>query len=80
MLGAATYRLVRDSVRVEALEPLDLKGKSAKVAAFRLLEAVPDGAAIASNLDSPFVGRALELHAFSGSNSPSASPSAPAVS
>jgi class 3 adenylate cyclase/predicted ATPase len=61
VLGATTYRLVRDSVRVEALEPLALKGKSAKVAAFRLLEVVPEAVAIARNLDSPFVGRESEL-------------------
>jgi class 3 adenylate cyclase/tetratricopeptide (TPR) repeat protein len=61
VLGAKTHRLVRDVVRVEALEPLDLKGKSAKVAAFRLLEVLPDAAAIARRLDSPFVGREPEL-------------------
>ena len=37
LLGENTYPLVRDSVRVEALEPLALKGRSAKVQAWRLL-------------------------------------------
>jgi class 3 adenylate cyclase len=38
LLGEQTYRLVRDAVEVEALEPLALKGKSAAVPAYRLLE------------------------------------------
>ena len=61
VIGATTHRLVRDGVLVEALEPLDLKGKSAKVQAFRLLEVLPDAAAITRRGDSPFVGRASEL-------------------
>jgi class 3 adenylate cyclase/tetratricopeptide (TPR) repeat protein len=61
VLGATTHRLVREVVRVEALEALELKGKSAKVAAFRLLEVLPDASAIARRSDSPFVGREPEL-------------------
>ena len=61
VLGPQTHRLVRDVVRVEALEPLDLKGKSAKVRGFRLLEVLPDATAIARRFDSPFVGREPEL-------------------
>ncbi len=61
VIGATTHRLVRDGVRVEALEPLDLKGKSAKEPAFRLVEVLPDAAAITRRGDSPFVGRASEL-------------------
>ena len=37
LLGAETQALVRDSVVVEALEPLELKGKAAPVAAYRLV-------------------------------------------
>src|SRR5829696_383271 len=37
LLGALTHRLVRDAVEVEAVEPLELKGKSERVAAFRLI-------------------------------------------
>src|SRR6059036_719274 len=37
ILGAETLRLVRASVDAEALEPLELKGKSEPVLAFRLL-------------------------------------------
>ena len=38
VIGAATYRLVRDAVTVEELEPLELKGKSQPVAAYRLVD------------------------------------------
>src|SRR6266540_143099 len=37
LIGLTTYRLVREAVDVEELEPLELKGKSERVAAFRLL-------------------------------------------
>ena len=40
LIGAETRLLVRDAVRVEALEPLELKGKSAPVEAYRLLDVV----------------------------------------
>jgi class 3 adenylate cyclase/tetratricopeptide (TPR) repeat protein len=36
LLGELTYRLVRDAVEVEEVEPLALKGKAERVAAFRL--------------------------------------------
>jgi Cdc6-like AAA superfamily ATPase len=48
-------------VRVEALEPLELKGKAEPVAAFRLLEVLPDAPAFTRRLDAPFVGRRSEL-------------------
>jgi class 3 adenylate cyclase/tetratricopeptide (TPR) repeat protein len=58
LIGNPTYALVRDAVIVEPVEPLELKGKSEPVPAFRLL----------SVLDAPershasrFVGRAREL-------------------
>jgi predicted ATPase/class 3 adenylate cyclase len=37
LIGEPTYELVRDAVTVETVEPLELKGKSAHVAAYRLL-------------------------------------------
>jgi class 3 adenylate cyclase/tetratricopeptide (TPR) repeat protein len=64
LLGGATHRLVRDAVRVEPVEPLHLKGKAEPVAAWRLLEALPDVPAFTRRLDSPFVGRGRELVAF----------------
>ncbi|MBA3366460.1 MAG: AAA family ATPase [Actinobacteria bacterium] len=62
MLGAATYRLVRDAVRVERSEPLALKGKAASVEAHRLLEVLPGVAGTSRRLDSPLVGRDHELN------------------
>lgn len=37
LLGELTYRLVREHVEAEAVEPLELKGKAERVPAFRLL-------------------------------------------
>ena len=37
LLGPLTYRLVRDSIDAEAVEPLELKGKAEPVPAYRLL-------------------------------------------
>ena len=59
LLGERTNALARDAVRVERIEPLALKGKSAPVPAFRLLELVGD-APVTRRLDSPLVGRERE--------------------
>ena len=61
LIGADTLTLVRDAVRVEPVEPLELKGKRDKVAAYRLISVDPDAAAIARHLDAPLVGRVREL-------------------
>lgn len=61
LLGAETLRLVRDAVEVEPLDPLELKGKSEPVPAFRLLGFDRDAPGIARRLDVPLVGRAREL-------------------
>ena len=52
--------LVRDAVRVEAVEPLALKGKSEPVEAYRLLEVIGDAAPLARHLETPLVGRERE--------------------
>jgi predicted ATPase/class 3 adenylate cyclase len=60
LLGELTYRLVRDSVDVEEVEPLALKGKSEPVPAYRLV-----GVREATDTDvrrgAPLVGRREEL-------------------
>src|SRR2546426_4712140 len=61
LVGRETLRLVRDAVRVEELDPLELKGKAEPVAAFRLQEVLPDVPAFTRRLDAPFVGRKQEL-------------------
>ncbi len=60
LIGAGTRALVRDAVRTEPLEPLELKGKSRPVEAHRLLEVMADAAAIERNLAAPLVGRERE--------------------
>jgi hypothetical protein len=60
LIGAVTRDLVRDAVEVKAAEPLQLKGKTDLVQAFRLLDVSP-GPAFARRLDSPLVGREDEL-------------------
>jgi class 3 adenylate cyclase/tetratricopeptide (TPR) repeat protein len=61
LIGGATERLVRDVVRVEAVEPLELKGKSEPVPAFRVLALLGDAPAFTRPIDAPFVGRGDEL-------------------
>jgi class 3 adenylate cyclase/tetratricopeptide (TPR) repeat protein len=61
LLGEDTVALVRDAVIAELIDPLDLKGKTDPVSAFRLLEVTPGAAGFARHLDAPMVGRAREL-------------------
>jgi class 3 adenylate cyclase/tetratricopeptide (TPR) repeat protein len=62
LLGDATYRLVREAVEAEPVDPLELKGKVERVSAWRLL-GVRDVTSPATprRLDSPMVGRARQL-------------------
>jgi class 3 adenylate cyclase/tetratricopeptide (TPR) repeat protein len=60
LLGELTWRLVRDAVEVEPVEPLELKGKSQPVPAYRLVSAAGlDG--LVRRHDAPIVGREAEL-------------------
>ncbi|MEA2477448.1 MAG: hypothetical protein QOC87_1647 [Actinomycetota bacterium] len=61
LIGEPTYRLVRDAVKVEEVEPLELKGKSERVPAYRLVEVIPHALGTSRHLDSAIVGRATEL-------------------
>jgi class 3 adenylate cyclase/tetratricopeptide (TPR) repeat protein len=63
LLGDLTYRLVRDYVDVEEVEPLELKGKSEPVPAYRLV-GVREGAERVRRHDSPMIGRDEELEAL----------------
>ncbi len=60
LIGTRTRELVGDAVRVEPAGPLELKGKSATVEAWRLLE-VLDAPPVARGLGTPFIGREAEL-------------------
>jgi class 3 adenylate cyclase/tetratricopeptide (TPR) repeat protein len=61
LIGEATYRVLRDAVAAEAVQPLSLKGKEDPVAAYRLLEVLPGAEAVRRRLDSPMVGRDRQL-------------------
>ena len=58
LLGGATYRLVRDAVRVDLLPSLTLKGKAEAVEAYQLAEVLPE--VVSRRLESPMVGRERE--------------------
>src|SRR6266511_3691439 len=58
LIGEPTLQLVRDAVEAEAVELLELKGKSEPVGAFRLLSVYE---ARERTHETPFVGRAREL-------------------
>ncbi|MEK6275621.1 MAG: adenylate/guanylate cyclase domain-containing protein [Actinomycetota bacterium] len=60
LLGESTFRLVRDAVAVEAVEPLELKGKAGQIAAYRLLDVALEGRGGTRRLDAPMVGREHE--------------------
>ncbi|HUK94853.1 MAG TPA: adenylate/guanylate cyclase domain-containing protein [Gaiellaceae bacterium] len=77
LIGEQTEHLVRDGVRAEPVAPLELKGKSAGVPAFRLLEVLPDAPAFTQPIDAPFVGRARELEALRGASVRAAEEQAP---
>ena len=57
LLGLPTYRLVKDAVDVEPVEPLTLKGKQERVPAYRLLAVSAHAAGHERHLDSPMIGR-----------------------
>jgi class 3 adenylate cyclase/tetratricopeptide (TPR) repeat protein len=61
LIGGETYGLVRDAVRAEALDPLEVAGKPERIAAYRLLEVMPGALPHARRFDSPMVGREREL-------------------
>ncbi|MDP9269991.1 MAG: AAA family ATPase [Chloroflexota bacterium] len=61
LLGQATYRLVRDAVVAEPIEPIEAKGKAERVPAYRLSSVIAGAAGHARRLDAPLVGRDREL-------------------
>ena len=61
ILGAQTWRLVRDSVLAEPLAPLQLKGKSLPVSAYRLVQLADGAAGKPPRAEPPLVGRKIQL-------------------
>jgi class 3 adenylate cyclase len=66
LLDEATYRLVAGAVRAKALASFVPRGRSAPVAAYRLLEVVADAPGLPRRLDAPLVGRSAELAVLQG--------------
>jgi class 3 adenylate cyclase/tetratricopeptide (TPR) repeat protein len=61
VIGAETWRLVRDAVTVEPLAPLELKGKSLPVAAYRLVALGGEARDNGHRVGVPMVGRGTQL-------------------
>ena len=61
LIAETTARLVRDAAVLEAVEPLELKGKAEPVAAHRLVAVHAGAAGTARRMDSPLVGRTRQL-------------------
>jgi class 3 adenylate cyclase/tetratricopeptide (TPR) repeat protein len=61
VIGEETYRFVRDAVEVDPIGPLELKGKSERITAYRVREVVAGATGRARRLDSPMVGRRRAL-------------------
>ncbi len=65
LLGSDTYRLIRDAVDVELLPPLEAKGKSEPLTAYRLV-AITGEEAYIRRFDAPLVGRDRESRLLAG--------------
>ena len=61
LIGADTYRLVREAVDVESVEPRTVKGKAEPVECYRLVGVLAGTAAPPRTFTSPIVGREREL-------------------
>jgi len=61
LAGETTFRLVRDAVEAEEVDPLELRGRGEKVAARRLRSILPDSPGTVRRLETPLVGRENEL-------------------
>jgi class 3 adenylate cyclase/tetratricopeptide (TPR) repeat protein len=63
LIGEVTYRLVRDAVQAEPVEPLTLKGKSQPVPAYKLIAVYGEDGNVRRH-EMPVVGREQELAAL----------------
>ena len=61
LIGEPTYRLTREAIDVEEIEPLELKGKAERVAAYRLVSVKDDREGILRHREAQLVGREQEL-------------------
>jgi len=61
LIGDSTYRLIRDEVDAEPVEPLKLKGKAGATAAWRLVHVTGSARTARSRATNLFVGRDMQL-------------------
>jgi class 3 adenylate cyclase/predicted ATPase len=61
LIGDSTRRLADSALELEPVEPVDAKGKSEPLAAYRLLGVKADAPAFERRFDAPFIGRDGEL-------------------
>jgi class 3 adenylate cyclase/DNA-binding SARP family transcriptional activator len=61
LVGAATRSMVANATELDAVGPVEAKGKTGFVEAWRVVTAIPDAAPFARRLDAPLVGRETEL-------------------
>ena len=61
LLGETTYALVRHGAHAEPIEPLAVKGKDDPLPAFRLVDVAEHAPSIPRRLDSPLVGRGVDV-------------------
>ena len=61
LIGEATRALVLEAAQLESVGPVELKGKAAPVAAWRLLGVSAEGMGVRRRVDTPLVGRTVEL-------------------
>ncbi len=61
LIAEATWRLVRDAAVTEPVAPIEAKGKSEPLRAYRLIAINQGAAGVARRLDSPLVGRERPL-------------------
>jgi class 3 adenylate cyclase/tetratricopeptide (TPR) repeat protein len=64
LLGEQTYRLVSEAVEADPVEPIEAKGKTEPLRAYRLVRVLEGAAPFPRRLDSPLVGREDELAAL----------------
>jgi predicted ATPase/class 3 adenylate cyclase len=66
LIGGPTYTLVSTSVEAERLPPLEVKGKSEALEAWRLLRVLPGAEPIPRRFDTRMVGRQPDLTRLAG--------------
>jgi class 3 adenylate cyclase len=70
LIGEPTYRLTRDAVEVEEIEPLELKGKAERVPAYRLISVAGEREGLLRPSQANLVGRDVELEQLTAAFDP----------